>query len=102
MKDVLPKVGASILMVPCVNDPPPVQEGGEAEKVHCFNSPSRKIRSITRRFPQLFKDAGLSVEFKKSDQVHGFTVRGDVSDPAVKQAVEQAFANAVEFIKKVM
>jgi len=34
MKDVLPKVGSSILMVPCANDPPPVQEGGEAEKVH--------------------------------------------------------------------
>ena len=32
--------------------------------------------------------------------VHGFAVRGDLSDPQVKEAKEQAFANTVEWFWK--
>jgi hypothetical protein len=47
---------------------------------------------------QILGDHAEIIEFP--DQEHGWTVRGDLSDPAVKAAVEKAMVEATKFFDK--
>lgn len=74
------KVAVPTLLLPAKGDPGFVQAGGDVEK----NLAARSIAVETHAF----------------DQAHGWTVRGDVSQDAVRADVEKAFKLAVDFLNK--
>lgn len=74
------KVAVPTLLLPAKNDPAFVQPGGEVEK------------DLQAR--------GVPVETHTFAQQHGWTVRGDVSQEAVRVDVEKAFKLAIDFLNK--
>ncbi|GMF39279.1 unnamed protein product [Phytophthora fragariaefolia] len=67
------------------NDPPLVSEGGDVEK-------------ILKSKPAIAEDSNV-VNFP--DMIHGWVCRGDIEDPATKEAAKKAWHLANEFIQKV-
>ncbi|KAG2808258.1 hypothetical protein PC118_g20991 [Phytophthora cactorum] len=67
------------------NDPPLVSEGGAVEKILKANAAIAKQSNV--------------VNF--SDMIHGWVCRGDIDDPATKEAVKKAWHLASEFIQTI-
>ncbi|KAL4150329.1 hypothetical protein PRNP1_009731 [Phytophthora ramorum] len=67
------------------NDPPLVSEGGAVERI-LKAKPAIADQSNVVDFPEM---------------IHGFVCRGDIEDPATKEAVKKAWLLASEFIQKV-
>jgi dienelactone hydrolase len=79
-KIMISKVAAPQLIMTSATDAPEDRKGGEHIKI-------------------LEENAGVElVEFP--DMQHGWTVRGDMSDPAVKRDVLKAIKETLEFLKK--
>lgn len=81
---VLTAVTKPVLLMPAGNDPDNLKTGGEFIKALQVNSP----------------ESDTIVEFE--DQKHGWVVRGDIADAAVKEKVELALNKAYAFIGKYM
>lgn len=71
-----------LLLLPAGNDPENIKEGGEI------------ITALQAKIPE----SATSNEFE--DMKHGWSVRGDVSDPNIKAKVELALEKAYAFISK--
>eukprot|EP00906_Rhabdomonas_costata_P030822 RCo043594 len=78
------KLNSPVLIMAAGNDPDNVKPGGDLQK-------------IVGAMPGLEKSKFL--DFAEMD--HGWTIRGDVSDPKVKRDVDAALGAAVEFISSI-
>ncbi|OWZ13962.1 Endo-1,3-1,4-beta glucanase [Phytophthora megakarya] len=74
------------------NDPPLVSEGGAVEKI-LKSKPSIAEQSTWLRI------SATVVNFP--GMIHGWVCRGDIEDPATKEAVKKAWHVAIEFIQAV-
>ena len=80
--DLITKVKTPFLLLPAGNDPDNLKEGGELAVILKANNP---LSETTNDF---------------EDQQHGFAIRGDTADEAVKVKVELAFKKIYAYVAK--
>ena len=80
--DLIRNVKRPLFLLPAGNDPANVKEGGELTNLLLANQPNSRV----------------SGDFE--DMAHGWTVRGDTADEAIRVKNELAYSQIYDFFSK--